>query len=58
MFFLQSIGKRMGGGKGSVHHYATPVKAGRIIIEVGGKVEFEEVYPFLNRVSFLMCFYF
>ncbi|KAG8197621.1 hypothetical protein JTE90_001552 [Oedothorax gibbosus] len=52
----KSIGKRMGGGKGSVHHYATPVKAGRIIIEVGGKVDFEEVYPFLNRVAIKMPF--
>ncbi|GIY72526.1 39S ribosomal protein L16, mitochondrial [Caerostris darwini] len=52
----KSIGKRMGGGKGSVHHYATPVKAGRIIIEVGGKVEYEEIYPFLNRVAKKMPF--
>lgn len=42
----------MGGGKPNVHHYATPVKAGRIVIEVGGKCEYSEVYPFLNRVSF------
>ncbi|XP_035231561.1 39S ribosomal protein L16, mitochondrial-like [Stegodyphus dumicola] len=52
----KGVGKRMGGGKGSVHHYATPVKAGRIVIEVGGKVEFEEVYPFLNRVAMKMPF--
>ena len=36
-------GKRMGGGKGSIDHYVTPVKAERIIIEVGGKCSFEEV---------------
>ncbi|CAL1279816.1 unnamed protein product [Larinioides sclopetarius] len=52
----KSIGKRMGGGKGSVHHYATPVKAGRVILEVGGKVEYEEVFPFLNRVAKKMPF--
>ncbi|GFU33280.1 39S ribosomal protein L16, mitochondrial [Nephila pilipes] len=52
----KSIGKRMGGGKGSVHHYATPVKAGRIIIEVGGKVEYDEVHPYLNRVANKMPF--
>lgn len=46
----------MGGGKPNVHHYASPVKAGRIIIEVGGKIEFEEVYPFLNRVSTIKVF--
>lgn len=36
-------GQRMGGGKGAIDHYVTPVKAGRIIIEVGGTCEFEEV---------------
>lgn len=33
----------MGGGKGSIDHYVTPVKAGRVIIEVGGYCEFFEV---------------
>lgn len=33
----------MGGGKGSIDHYATPVKAGRVILEVGGHCEFFEV---------------
>jgi len=33
----------MGSGKGSIDHYATPVKAGRVIIEVGGHCEFFEV---------------
>lgn len=36
-------GKRMGGGKGSIDHYVTPIKAERVIIEVGGKCTFEEV---------------
>ncbi|MPC21886.1 39S ribosomal protein L16, mitochondrial [Portunus trituberculatus] len=36
-------GKRMGGGKGSIDHYVTPIKAERVIIEVGGKCSFEEV---------------
>ena len=27
-------GKKLGGGKGSISHYVTPVKAGRIILEV------------------------
>lgn len=44
-------GTRMGGGKGAIHHYVTPVKADRIIIEVGGHVEFEEVEPFLTRAA-------
>lgn len=33
----------MGGGKGAIDHYVTPIKAGRVIIELGGTVEFEEV---------------
>lgn len=36
-------GKRMGGGKGAIDHYVTPIKAERIIIEVAGKCSFEEV---------------
>ena len=34
----------------------TPIKAGRVILEVGGKAEFEEVQPFLNRIcKYLPC---
>ncbi|CAG7822374.1 unnamed protein product [Allacma fusca] len=44
-------GQRMGGGKGAIDHYVTPVKHGRIILEFGGQVEFVEVYPFLKRVA-------
>lgn len=44
-------GKRMGGGKGSIDHYVTPIKAGRIIFEVGGYIEFEEVEPWLQVSS-------
>lgn len=36
-------GQRMGGGKGPIDHYATPIKAGKVIVEVGGHVEYEEV---------------
>jgi len=32
------VGSRMGGGKGNIHHYVTPVKANRIILEMGGKI--------------------
>lgn len=35
-------GTKLGGGKGSIKEYVTPVKAKRIILEVGGHVtEFE-----------------
>ncbi|XP_038057919.1 39S ribosomal protein L16, mitochondrial-like [Patiria miniata] len=44
-------GQRMGGGKGSVDHYVTPVKANRMILEVGGKMEFQEVQAVLVQVA-------
>jgi len=44
-------GKRMGGGKGNIKSYITPVKAGRVIVEVGGKVTWEETQPWLSRVA-------
>jgi len=33
----------MGGGKGSIDHYVTPVRSGRIIIEISGHCEYAEV---------------
>ncbi|KAG7170736.1 39S ribosomal protein L16-like, partial [Homarus americanus] len=49
-------GKRMGGGKGAIDHYVTPIKAERIIIEVGGKCSFEEVKPFLKMIAHKLPF--
>ncbi|CAG9857133.1 unnamed protein product [Phyllotreta striolata] len=49
-------GQRMGGGKGGIDHYATPVKAGRVIIELGGKCEFKEVKDFLHDVAMKLPF--
>ncbi|XP_069938999.1 large ribosomal subunit protein uL16m isoform X2 [Cherax quadricarinatus] len=49
-------GKRMGGGKGPIDHYVTPVKAERVIIEVGGKCSFEEVKPFLTMIAHKLPF--
>nr|CAG4650475.1 EOG090X0DE4 [Sida crystallina] len=49
-------GKRMGGGKGAIDRYVTPVKAGRVIVEVGGKCEFEEALPFLRELAGNMPF--
>ncbi|XP_055911702.1 39S ribosomal protein L16, mitochondrial isoform X1 [Eupeodes corollae] len=43
-------GQRMGGGKGSIDHYVTPIKSGRVIVEIGGTCEFAEVKPFLELV--------
>jgi len=49
-------GMRMGGGKGAIDHYVTPIKAGRIIVEMGGKCEFKEVEPFLTDLANKMPF--
>lgn len=48
----KGIGVRMGAGKGSIDHYCTPIRTGRIILEVAGKCEFDEVssfYHFMQR---------
>lgn len=47
----QGQGQRMGGGKGAIDHYVTPVKAGRIILELGGVCEFAEVKDFLQTYA-------
>lgn len=47
----KGLGHRMGGGKGSIDHYVTPVKAGRIILEVAGYCEYSEVFPFLKIIA-------
>jgi len=41
-------GKQMGGGKPSIDHYVTPIKSGRVIVEIGGNCEFEEVKPLVK----------
>ncbi|XP_060528106.1 large ribosomal subunit protein uL16m [Cylas formicarius] len=43
-------GMRLGGGKGAIDHYVTPIKAGRVIVEMGGKCEFKEVEPCLQKI--------
>ncbi|XP_043939939.1 39S ribosomal protein L16, mitochondrial [Protopterus annectens] len=47
----KGLGQRMGGGKGAIDHYVTPVKYGRLIVEVGGYCELSEVEPFLSEVA-------
>ncbi|CAH1154132.1 unnamed protein product [Phaedon cochleariae] len=47
----QGQGQRMGGGKGPIDHYVTPVKTGRIILEVGGRAEFKEIEKFLTDIA-------
>lgn len=47
----KGLGQRMGGGKGAIDFYVTPVKCGRLIVEVGGHVELGEVEAVLNQVA-------
>ncbi|KAF7634398.1 Ribosomal_L16 domain-containing protein [Meloidogyne graminicola] len=49
-------GTKRGGGKGPIHHFDTPVRAGRIILEVGGHMLESEaraqLMPCLQRFPF------
>ncbi|ROL45385.1 39S ribosomal protein L16, mitochondrial [Anabarilius grahami] len=47
----KGLGQRMGGGKGAIDHYVTPVKCGRLVVEVGGRVELGEVKAVLTEVA-------
>lgn len=53
----RSLNKRLGGGKGKVHHYETPVKAGRIMVEMGGMGYFEEIHHILDTICKKMPLY-
>ncbi|XP_052798958.1 39S ribosomal protein L16, mitochondrial-like [Mya arenaria] len=50
------LGHRMGSGKGNIHHWETPVKPDRMIFEIGGKIEFEEVEDILTVMAHYMPF--
>lgn len=56
IFSPQGLGQRMGGGKAAIDHYVTPVRKGRIIIEVGGKGSYEEALPYLRSIAKRMPF--
>lgn len=56
MALFQGQGKRMGGGKGAIDHYVTPIRAGRVIVELGGKIELAEAMPFLKEVAHKLPF--
>ena len=43
-------GKKLGGGKGSISFYVTPIRAGRVILEMGGTCDFEDVLRPLQTV--------
>lgn len=47
----RSQGKTLGGGKADIHHYVTPVKTNRIIVELGGYLEWQEAYRILKHIA-------
>uniref|UniRef100_UPI0037E82AA7 large ribosomal subunit protein uL16m n=1 Tax=Semicossyphus pulcher TaxID=241346 RepID=UPI0037E82AA7 len=47
----KGLGQRMGGGKGAIDHYVTPVRYGRLIVELGGKVELGEIEHILTEIA-------
>jgi len=50
----KSQGARLGGGKGRIKRYVTPVRAGRIILEVGGYIIEPEARSFLCYLADLL----
>uniref|UniRef100_UPI00358FA60D large ribosomal subunit protein uL16m-like n=1 Tax=Myxine glutinosa TaxID=7769 RepID=UPI00358FA60D len=52
----KGLGQRMGGGKGAIDHYVTPVKDGQLVVEVGGKCEFSQVEPWLAQIAHKLPF--
>lgn len=47
----KGIGVRMGSGKGSIDHYATPVRPDRVILEIAGQCEYKEVEKILKHAA-------
>lgn len=47
---------RMGSGKGAIKFYTTPIKDRRIILEIGGEVEFDQVQRILQTVATMLPF--
>nr|CAB3263960.1 39S ribosomal protein L16, mitochondrial-like [Phallusia mammillata] len=45
---LQAV---MGGGKGKIDYYVTPVQARQVIFEIGGNLEFSTAFPFLKGIA-------
>jgi len=45
----------MGGGKGNIDHYVTPIRSGRIIIEIAGHCEYVEVCLIIELTNYIKC---
>lgn len=46
----------MGGGKGNIDRYVTPIRADRVVIELGGFIEFAEAQRIIETVTYRMPF--
>ncbi|KAI0986663.1 hypothetical protein GJ496_005403 [Pomphorhynchus laevis] len=44
------LGRKLGGGKGSIDHYACPVKMNRVILEVGGNYPEKAMMPVSQKM--------
>ena len=47
----KGISHRMGGGKGNIDKFVVPIRADRMILEIGGKCEFIEVKHILRALA-------
>ena len=52
----KGISHRMGGGKGNINKYVVPIRADRMILEIGGKCEFIEVKHILRSLAQILPF--
>ena len=52
----KGTGQRMGSGKGKYDTSVIPIRPGRIILEVGGECELEEVKDFLTTITSYLPF--
>jgi len=50
----RSRGKKRGGGKGKIAHFVTPVKHGRLILELGGYITEAYAYRILIKAAKMM----
>lgn len=52
----KGAGKRMSDPKGSIDHYVYPVKAERIIFEIGGNIDYDQIKRKLKYLAMKMPF--
>jgi len=50
-WYFKGLNKKRGAGKGSIEFFVTPIKANRIIIEIGGTMTFDYLYRTLLSIA-------